>query len=231
MSDSSNKKMLDEEEALKEKLEYLKCQIDELHSDLPYLKQCSRLSHLLQKVYEIHEGLNRLEQGLLHTHLRCCISPTTIIPGEVVCAVSNLSAKHHGAIIVVEQEDNLVEFLQGGVDIEAAVNASVLENIFFPGSPLHDGAVIIKNSRILKAGTFLPLAPHAPGLGAIGLGTRHRAALGISQVSDALVIVVSEEKGWISMALKGQFYPNLGTYALLERLGEHDAETSMEERH
>ena len=104
--------------------------------------------------------------------------------------------------------------------MEAVITATVLENIFYPGSPLHDGAVIIRDARILKAGTLLPLASHASELEAIGLGTRHRAALGISQVSDALVVVVSEEKGWISMALKGQFYPKLGAYALLEKLEE-----------
>ena len=220
MNRSNKEERLREEEAVKEKLEYLKCQIDDLHSDLPCLKQCSRLGHLLQKMCEIREGLSRLEQGLLKTHFKCCISSSTKIPGEVVLAVSNLSAKHYGAIIVVEQEEALDEYLKGGIYMEAAITSTVLENIFYPGSPLHDGAVIIRDARILKAGTLLPLASHVPELEALGLGTRHRAALGISQISDALVVVVSEEKGWISMALKGQFYPKLGAYALLEKLEE-----------
>ena len=78
--------------------------------------------------------------------------------------------------------------------------------------------MIIRNSKIRKVNVILPLAPHTSELEALGLGSRHRAALGLSQVSDSLVIVVSEEKGWISLALKGQLYPNLGTSALLQRL-------------
>jgi diadenylate cyclase len=119
----------------------------------------------------------------------------------------------------MEHEDNLDEHLQGGVIIDAALSAPILENIFYPGSPLHDGAVIIRDSKIRKASVLLPLAPHTPELEALGLGSRHRAGLGLSQVSDALIIVVSEEKGWISMAFRGQLYPNLGTFALLEKLG------------
>ncbi len=169
-------------------------------------------------MYEIREGLNQLEQDLLQSHLKCCISPNIKVPGEVVLSVSKLSEKRHGAIIAIEHEDNLDEYLQGGVVIDAAVGAPILENIFYPGSPLHDGAVIIRNSNIRKANVLFPLATNTSELEALGLGSRHRAALGLSQVSDALIIVVSEEKGWISLALQGQLYPNLGTFALLEKL-------------
>ncbi|MBW1985484.1 MAG: DNA integrity scanning protein DisA nucleotide-binding domain protein, partial [Deltaproteobacteria bacterium] len=172
---------------------------------------------------EIRMGINQLEQGLLQTHLKCCISPKIKVPGEVILALSKLSEKRHGAIIVMEQADNLDEHLQGGVIIDAVISAPILENIFYPGSPLHDGAVIIRDSKIRKASVLLPLAPHTSALDALGFGSRHRAALGLSQVSDALIIVISEEKGWISMALKGQLYPDLGTFALLEKL-----ENSME---
>lgn len=219
MNGLTNKEILSEEEAIKEKLEELKSRITQLHEDIPCLKQCSRLSDLLQKVYEIREGLNHLEQGLLRTHLKCCISPNIKVPGEVVLAVSKLSAKRHGAIIVIEQENNLDEYIKGGAIIDANISAPILENIFYPGSPLHDGAVIIRDANIRKARVLLPLAPHTSKLDALGLGSRHRASLGLSQVSDALIIVVSEEKGWISMALRGQLYPNLGTFALLEKLG------------
>jgi len=214
----TNENTLSEEEAIKEQLEDLKSRVTQLHQGIPCLKQCSRLSNLLQKMYEIREGLNKLEQGLLQTHLNCCISPNIKVPGEVILALSKLSEKRHGAIIVMEQEDNLDEHLQGGAIIEAAVSAPILENIFYPGGPLHDGAVIIRDSNIRKASVLLPLAPHTSELEALGLGSRHCAALGLSQVSDALIIVVSEEKGWISMVLGGQLYPNLGTFALLEKL-------------
>ncbi|MBE9572200.1 MAG: DNA integrity scanning protein DisA nucleotide-binding domain protein [Proteobacteria bacterium] len=220
MDSLNNEDILSEEEAIKEQLEELKSRVTQLHEGIPCLKQCSHLSSLLQKMYEIREGLNQLEQGLLQTHLKCCISPNIKLPGEVVLALSKLSEKRHGAIIVMEHEDNLDEYLQGGAIIEAPVSAPILENIFYPGSPLHDGAVIIRDSNIRKANVLLPLAPHTSELEALGLGSRHRAALGLSQVSDALIIVISEEKGWISMALRGQLYPNLGTFALLEKLGD-----------
>jgi DNA integrity scanning protein DisA with diadenylate cyclase activity len=211
---------MDGETAIKQQLEELKSRVTQLHDDIPCLKQCSRLNDLLQKMYEIRVGLNQLEQDLLQTHLKCCISPKIKVPGEVVLALAKLSKKRHGVIIAIEHEDNLDEHLQGGVVIDAAVSAPILENIFFPGSPLHDGAVIIRDSKIRKVNVLLPLAPHTSELEALGLGSRHRAALGLSQVSDALIIVVSEEKGWISMALQGQLYPNLGTFALLEKLGD-----------
>ena len=221
MNGLKNEYILSEEDAIKQQLEELKSKVTKLHNDITCLKQCSRLSNLLQKMYEIREGLNQLEQGLLKTHLKCCISPNIKVPGGVVLALSNLSEKRHGAIIVMEHENNLDEHLQGGVIIDAAVSAPILENIFYPGSPLHDGAVIIRDSNIRKVSVLLPLAPHTSELEALGLGSRHRAALGLSQVSDALIIVVSEEKGWISIALQGQLYPNLGTFALLEKLRDN----------
>ena len=210
---------MSEEAAIREQLEELRSRVTQLHDDIPCLKQCPRLSDLLQKMYEIRVGLSQLEQDLLQNHLKCCISPNIKVPGEVVLALSKLSEKRHGAIIAIEHEDNLDDHLRGGVIIDAAVSAPILENIFYPGSPLHDGAMIIRDSKIRKVNVILPLATHTAELEALGLGSRHRAALGLSQVSDALIIVVSEEKGWISMALQGQLYPNLGTFALLEKLG------------
>ena len=225
MNALNDEHLLSEEAAIKEQLDELKSRVTQLHDDIPCLKQCPRLSDLLQKMYEIRVGLNQLEQDLLQTHLKCCISSNIKVPGEVVIALSTLSNRRHGAIIVMEHEDNLDDHLQGGVIIDAAVSAPILENIFYPGSPLHDGAAIIRDSKIRKVNVLLPLAPHTSELEALGLGSRHRAALGLSQVSDALIIVVSEEKGWISMALQGQLYPNLGTFALLEKLGN-----SMDEK-
>ena len=227
MNALNDEHLLSEEAAIKQQLEELKSRVTQLHDGIPCLKQCSHLSDLLQKMYEIRLGLNQLEQDLLQTHLKCCISPNIEVPGEVVLALSKLSKKRHGVIIVMENEDNLDEHLQGGVMIDAALSAPILENIFYPGSPLHDGAVIIRDSKIRKASVLLPLAPHTSDLEALGLGSRHRAGLGLSQVSDALIIVVSEEKGWISMAFRGQLYPNLGTFALLEKLGNSMDEESQ----
>ena len=217
MNRSQNQDILGEEEVIKEKLEDLKSRIAQVHERLGCVKECSRLSNFLQKLYEIREGLNQLERSLLQTHLRCCISPKIKVPGEVVIAISSLSKKRHGAIIVIEQEDIVDEHLKGGVVLGAVVSAPVIENIFYPGSPLHDGAVVIRDGHIVKASCLLPLAPHASELEDLGLATRHQAAIGLSKVSDALVIVVSEEKGWVSLAIRGQLYPNLGTFALLEK--------------
>jgi DNA integrity scanning protein DisA with diadenylate cyclase activity len=219
MNPQNNEDRLIEEEGFKEKLEELKHRIDHLYEIIPSLKQCSHLNHHLQEVFELRKGLSELEQGFLQTHFRCCIDPGIKIPGEIVLSVSKLSARRHGAIIVFEQEDNLDDYLKGGVIIDAVVSAPLLEGIFYPGSQLHDGAVFIRNTRLIKASCLLPFAPTPSELEALSLGTRHQAALGLSQVSDALIIVVSEEKGWISLALQGRLFPNIGTSALLQKLG------------
>ena len=218
MNRPNNETLWTEEEAFKAELEDLKGRITSLRESLSGLNQCSQLSNILRKVYEIREGLNNLEQSLLQTHLKGCISPTLKVPEVVALAVSKLSRKRRGGTIVIQQEDNLDDYFQGGTIIDAVVSATILENIFYPGSPLHDGAVLIRDARIIKAGCLLPFAPDPHGFEALGLGTRHAAAVGLSKVSDALIIVVSEEKGWISLALRGQLYPNLGTFALLQRL-------------
>jgi DNA integrity scanning protein DisA with diadenylate cyclase activity len=220
MNPSSYENRLIEEKRFKKKLKDLKSRLDHLYEIIPYLKQCSHFNNHLQEIFELREGLNELELGFLQAHFRCCIDPGIKVPGEVVLSVSRLSAKRHGAIIVFEQTDKLDDYLQGGVIIDAVVSAPLLEGIFYPGSELHDGAVFIRNKRVIKAGCLLPFAPTGSGLEALGLGTRHQAALRLSQVSDALVIVVSEEKGWISLALRGQLFPNIGTSALLQKLGK-----------
>jgi diadenylate cyclase len=214
----NNRDILIEEEAFKGELEDLSRRLTSLKESLSGLNQCSHLSNLLQRIYKIREGLNNLERDLLQTHLKGCISPGIKVPEVVALAVSKLSRSRQGGTIVIEQDDNLDHYFQGGILIDAVVSATLLENIFYPGSPLHDGAVLIRDARIIKAGCLLPFAPHPHGFEALGLGTRHAAAVGLSRESDALVIVVSEEKGWISLTLRGQLYPNLGTFALLQRL-------------
>ncbi len=216
MSSESEEPVSKEKPEIIEQLESVKVSVSEIHADIPCLMESSQLSSLLRKMYEIREGLNQLEKGLLQAHLKCSISPGIQVPGPVILALSKLSEKRHGAIIVMAGEESMDDLLQGGAIIDAPVSLPLLESLFYPGSPLHDGAVIIRRDRIEKAGVLLPLAPHSMDMERLGLATRHRAALGISRASDALVVVVSEEKGWISIALKDQLYPNLGTLALLE---------------
>jgi len=117
-------------------------------------------------------------------------------------AVANMSKTRTGALIVVEKQTGINEIIETGVKIDARLTRELLENIFVPNTPLHDGAVVIRGNRIAAAGCFLPLTEN-PNLSK-QLGTRHRAALGITESSDALAIIVSEETGVISMAQNGK---------------------------
>lgn len=121
---------------------------------------------------------------------------------EVVLAVSRLSQTKVGALIVVERKIGLRTFVESGVSLDAAVSRDLLCSIFHPGGTLHDGAVIIQGDRIAAAACFLPLTTNP--LLMTELGTRHRAALGISEESDCIAIVVSEETGRVSVAAFGE---------------------------
>lgn len=131
-------------------------------------------------------------------------------------AASLLASSKTGALIVIEQETGLGEFVETGVPIEARLSAELLVNIFTPNTPLHDGAVVIRGNRIVAAGCFLPLTDNAAA--SKKLGTRHRAAIGISEVSDAVVVVVSEETGIISVAQGGALARNFSEDSLRGRL-------------
>lgn len=122
----------------------------------------------------------------------------------VARAAGRMSAAHHGAIIVIERETGLQDVIETGVPIDARVSAELLANIFFPNSPLHDMAVVIRDQRVVAAGCVLPLASQLEDR---HLGTRHRAALGITETTDALAVVVSEETGEINVALNGRLTP------------------------
>lgn len=125
---------------------------------------------------------------------------------EIVTAVDNLASTKTGALIAIEQTTGLGEVINNGTRIDAFVSSSLLENIFVPNTPLHDGATIIRHNRIIASGCVLPLTPSQEI--SKKLGTRHRAALGLSEVSDALILVVSEETGTISLALNGKLVRN-----------------------
>lgn len=118
---------------------------------------------------------------------------------ELVVASTTLAARKIGAIIVVERDIGLRNYIEGGIPLDATLTYDLLVSIFQPTSPLHDGAVIVQGDRIAAAGCFLPLTTN-PRLGK-ELGTRHRAAIGLSEETDALAIVISEETGAISLAL------------------------------
>lgn len=128
------------------------------------------------------------------------------VVGEIVSAVDNLSATRTGALIVIEQRTGIGEIINTGTKLDAVVSSALLENIFVVNTPLHDGATIIRDNRIVASGCFLPLTENNELNKK--LGTRHRAAIGLSETSDAIVIVVSEETGIISIALNGRIIRN-----------------------
>lgn len=131
---------------------------------------------------------------------------------EIVLAATSLSNHRIGALIVIERLQGLRNFIENGIEMDAAVGYDLLINIFTPGTPLHDGAAIIQNDRIAAAACFLPLTSN-PEL-STACGTRHRAALGISEETDALAVVVSEETARISVAIDGELISDLDSKGL-----------------
>jgi diadenylate cyclase len=136
---------------------------------------------------------------------------------EAIRAAERLSARKTGALIVFEREVGLEDYATTGVRINGELTAEFLQTIFFPNSPLHDGAVIVRGNMIVAAGCLLPM-PEERMRGTERLGTRHRAAIGLSQVSDAIVMVVSEETGAISVVEDGKINRNLDPDGLRTRL-------------
>jgi diadenylate cyclase len=120
-------------------------------------------------------------------------------------SLQNMSRMKHGGLIVIEREDSLETLIRPGIPMGAELTHSLLESIFYPGNPLHDGAVLVRLNKIVSAANVLPLSDIYTG--DKKLGTRHRAALGLSERSDALVLVVSEETGRVSFAKGGNMYP------------------------
>lgn len=131
---------------------------------------------------------------------------------EIIRAVDKMSGEKTGALILIEKEVPLGDLERTGIPIDAIVSSQILINIFEHNTPLHDGAVIIKRNRVAAATCFLPLTDSTSV--SMDLGTRHRAAIGASEVSDALVIIVSEETGDISLAKSGVLYRHLNTNQL-----------------
>ena len=135
---------------------------------------------------------------------------------ELVTAATTLSARKIGAIIVVERQIGLRNYIEGGIPLDATVTYDLMATIFQPGSPLHDGAAIVQSDRVAAAACFLPLSVN-PRVSR-ELGTRHRAAIGLTEENDAVAIVVSEETGIISLAIGGDLERNLSAEALRLRL-------------
>ncbi len=161
---------------------------------------------------ELRRALERLGRtGTLLTSPTRERDMTTVIKGIAV-ASQTLSERRHGALIVLERETGLGEYIDTGIGMDAAVTPELLETIFFPNTPLHDGAVIIRGTRIVAAACVLPLAENLTS--ERHLGTRHRAALGITVGTDAVTVVISEETGIISIAHNGRMIRRMDTKRL-----------------
>lgn len=166
--------------------------------------------------------LRRLLTGITQTRLFQIFYPNTFTQtiDEVIEAAKELSEKHIGALIIFTRGQNIKVTIETGIPLKAVVSSELLVSIFNPRSPLHDGAVVIEGSTIVAARCILPLSNQRK-FGGRNLGTRHRAALGISEQSDVLTLVISEETGAISLADRGQLMSNIPIEQLRERLLEH----------
>lgn len=166
---------------------------------------------------EIRQGLARLGQ-------RHLFIPTLreeewdYIITEISTAVENLAKDNIGALIAIEKNESLVTYAASGVAVDARVSADLIESVFTPRSILHDGGMIIQHGRIMAAGCLFPLTENQE-LSRI-FGTRHRAALGLSEETDALIIVVSEERQDMSLVYRGMLYKDLGREELLAKAKE-----------
>lgn len=158
-----------------------------------------------------HIGSNPFFTGASH------VEETHIIE-EIAKGAVALAQSHVGGLIVIEKEINLEYFIEVGTEVDAAVGSEILFSVFQPTSPLHDGAVIVRNGRLFAAGCFLPLSKN-PALDK-NLGTRHRAAIGLTEETDAIVIVVSEENNRVGVVESGQLVHDLDHAALRKRLYE-----------
>lgn len=165
---------------------------------------------------EIRRGLMRLaESPLMSPFLR--VTSQKMID-QIVEAAANLAQKRIGAIIVLEREVGLGEYIENAVKVDAAVSQELIESLFHPGSILHDGAIVLQHERVAAAGCLLPLSddPNLPKT----VGTRHRAAMGITEETDALAIVVSEETGTLSFCFKGRLMSQISRERLAQLVRE-----------
>ena len=169
---------------------------------------------------------NDIRRALVHMGRNPFASDSSFRDGErgideLVRGCTSLAAHRHGALLVIERETGINDFLEVGTELDARLSADLLRSVFHPQSPIHDGAAIIQRGRISRVGCFLPLTQN-PAVNP-RYGTRHRAAIGLTELVDAVVIVVSEETGRISVVISGKMTRDLDALTLrkvLKRLLE-----------
>jgi len=146
------------------------------------------------------------------------LSPRQVLINDIVLACDTLVSRRYGALIVIERDEGLRTYVETGIPIDARLSYDLLVNLFTPGTPLHDGAAVVQGGRIAAASCFLPLSGRADL--STEYGSRHRAALGITEETDAVAVVVSEERGAMSVAAGGKLHGNLARRELRDLLIE-----------
>lgn len=187
--------------------DHLEKQLKEISSLAQHnIEQLSNENVCLLKQFErMRNAMTNIVTTAASFYLNCYLSPYTAKYEELTICVRNLSERKHGALIVVERMDPLDSLVRTNVPIGGTLSHSLIESIFFPGNPLHDGAVLIRSETVVSAANVLPLSNVI--VTDRKLGTRHRAAIGLTELSDALVLVVSEETGQASFAISGALHP------------------------
>ncbi|MCM3513517.1 MAG: diadenylate cyclase [Carnobacterium sp.] len=156
---------------------------------------------------EMRRGLEHLGRGSFFNRTKRKVNPGENLVQHLVKAVQYMAKRRIGALISIQMDTELDEFIGTGIPLDADISSELLINIFIPNTPLHDGAVIIRDYKIASAASYLPLSEST--LISKELGTRHRAAIGLSEVTDAITIIVSEETGGVSVSYKGELLREL----------------------
>lgn len=169
---------------------------------------------------ELRRALEQLGRGQFFTRTSHDMGAGDVLRlvDEITRCVMQSAKNRIGTLIILERETGINDYIETGIKIDGVVTAEFLTNIFVPQTPLHDGATIIRDNRVVAAGCFLPLSDN-PYLDS-SLGTRHRAALGITEISDAVAVIVSEETGTISVAFEGKLLRYLDENNLRDKLQE-----------
>ncbi|QWU15626.1 diadenylate cyclase [Paenibacillus sophorae] len=167
---------------------------------------------------ELRRGLEQLGRGKFFGRAAENDEEVSKLIGEVIKAVNYLARRRIGALIVFERATGLNEYKESGIQMNSIVSSELLINIFIPNTPLHDGALIMQSNQIAAAACYLPLSEN-PFISK-ELGTRHRAGIGVTEVTDAVSVIVSEETGQISLAINGQVVRDIREESLISKLYE-----------
>ncbi|MEC6748722.1 diadenylate cyclase CdaA [Marinilactibacillus sp. XAAS-LB27] len=190
-----------------------------------FVIQWSALALIIIFQPELRRGLEHLGRGSVFGR-RKKSNPSEVVVEDMAQAIQYMSKRRIGALISIEMESGLDEYIKTGISIGADISSELLINIFIPNTPLHDGAVIIKDFKVMTAASYLPLSesPAIPKK----LGTRHRAAIGLSEVTDAITLIVSEETGEISIARSGNLITEMSSNDVVNYLNKELVMTEKE---